>query len=81
MREGGVLVIIGCLLGMFGGFAISKALTAISNLLGPSFTAGAHDPRLLIGAPVLLAALAMLACFVPARRSTKIDPLVALREE
>ena len=81
MLFGGVLVIIGCMLGMFGGFAIAKTLTSFSNMLGPSFTAGAHDPRLLIGAPVLLAVLAMLACYVPPRRSTKIDPLVALREE
>jgi predicted permease len=81
MREGGVLVIIGCVVGMAGGFAFSRALGALSSMMGPSFAAGAHDPRLLIGAPVLLAALAMLACYVPARRSTKIDPLVALREE
>jgi predicted permease len=81
MREGGVLVLIGSILGLAGGFAFSRVLSAFSSMLGPSFTAGAHDPRLLIGAPVLLAALAMLACYVPARRSTKIDPLVALREE
>ena len=58
--------------------AIADALT---SMFGPSFLAGAHDPRLILGAPLLLAALAMLACYVPARRSTKIDPLIALREE
>jgi putative ABC transport system permease protein len=81
MREGGVLVIIGCALGMAGGFAFSRITAASSTMMGPSFTAGAHDPRLLLGAPLLLAILAMIACYIPARRSTKIDPLVALREE
>jgi putative ABC transport system permease protein len=48
---------------------------------GPSFAAGSRDPRLIFGAPLLLAGLAMLACYVPARRSAKIDPVIALREE
>jgi len=39
------------------------------------------DPMLLVGAPVLLAALALIACYLPARRSTRIDPAVALRQE
>ena len=81
MREGGVLVAIGCVLGLAAGFGISRVLSALTSMFGPSFLAGAHDPRLLLGAPLLLASLAMLACYVPARRSTKIDPLIALREE
>ncbi len=81
LREGGSLVIAGSVLGLLGAIALSRIATAFSSLFGPAFEAGAHDPRLIIGAPLLLAALAMLACYVPARRSAKIDPLVALREE
>ena len=81
MREGGTLVIIGSVLGYLGAVGLSRAMGAVSNMYGPSFAAGSRDLRLIVGAPVLLAGLAMLACYVPARRSTKIDPLIALREE
>lgn len=81
MREGGMLVIVGSVLGFLGAVGASRALGAVSSLFGPSFAAGTHDPRLIFGAPLLLAGLAMLACYVPARRSAKIDPLIALREE
>ena len=81
MREGGWLVITGSVLGFLWALALSRVLVALSSAIGPSFAAGTREPRLLIGAPILLAALAMLACYVPARRSTKVDPLLALREE
>ncbi len=81
LREGGGLVATGTVLGFAGAFGISRLLSAASSLFGPEIAAGAHDPRLIFGAPLLLAGLAMLACYVPARKSTKIDPLVALRQE
>ncbi len=81
MREGGTLVIAGSVLGFLGAVGVSRALGGLSSIFGPSFAAGSHDPRLIVGAPLLLAGLAMLACYVPARRSVKIDPLIALREE
>ncbi len=81
LGEGGGLVLAGTLLGFIGAFGVSQFLSAASSLFGPSITAGIHDLRLIFGAPLLLAGLAMLACYVPARRSTKIDPLIALRQE
>lgn len=81
MREGGVLVLVGSVLGLLGGVAVSRIVAALATAFGPSFMAGMHDPRLLVGAPLLLAVLAMAACYVPARKSTQIDPLNALREE
>jgi len=81
LREGGTLVIAGSVLGFLGAVGVSRGMEAVSSTFGPTFAAGSHDLRLIFGAPLLLAGLAMLACYLPARRSTKIDPLNALREE
>jgi ABC-type lipoprotein release transport system permease subunit len=56
-------------------------MSAITNEFSDAFSLGVGDPRLLIGAPLLLAGLALLACFIPAHRAMTIDPLKALRTE
>lgn len=81
LREGATLIAVGMVIGFLGAVAVAKSLSAITNAFSDSFTVGVDDPRLLIGAPLLLAALALLACYIPARRAAKIDPLEALRQE
>jgi macrolide transport system ATP-binding/permease protein len=81
LREGAALVSVGTALGFLGAMAMSKILSALTNIFVEAFKVGTDDLRLLIGAPLLLAAVTMLACYVPARRSVQIDPLKALREE
>ena len=78
MKEGAGLVISGTVIGLVMAWAGMRVLSAAF------FTAASvkpSDPRLLIGAPLLLMALALLACYLPARRSTRIDPVVTLRQE
>ncbi len=81
MKEGTALVAVGSAMGFCGAFALSRALAAHSELLARSFHYRVNDPLLIIGAPLLLAGLVMLACYLPARRATEIDPVDALREE
>lgn len=80
LREGAALVSVGTVLGFLGAYALAKMLSALTNVFVSSLEVGSSDPRLLVGAPLLLAALAMLACYVPARRAARIDPLEALRQ-
>ena len=81
MREGAALVVVGSALGVSGAFALARVFSAYSDVLARSFGQRDNNPLLLVGAPLVLAGLAMLACYLPARRATKIDPVSALREE
>ena len=81
LREGTALVGVGTVLGFFGAIGLARVVSALANMLVDALSVGTNDPRLLIGAPLLLAAVAMLACYLPARRAVRIDPLQALRQE
>jgi len=80
LREGAALVTVGTVLGFLGAFALAKLLSSLTNVFVESLNIGTTDLRLLIGAPLLLGGLALLSCYVPARRAMKIDPIKALRE-
>jgi predicted permease len=80
LREGATLVSIGTVLGFLGAFVLAKMLSTLTSAFVDALKVGTNDPRLLVGAPLVLAGLALLACYVPARRAAKIDPLKALRE-
>jgi predicted permease len=78
MKEGAALVTVGTL----AGFALAlPAVRAMSSLFFTVASVRGYDPLLLIGSPLLLAAVALLACYIPARRATRIDPAVTLRME
>lgn len=81
MREGVALVTVGTVVGFLGAVTMAKILSALTSIFAQALNIGTNDPRLLIGAPLLLAGLAMIACYVPARKSIKVDPLIALRQE
>jgi predicted permease len=81
LREGTALVVVGSVLGVSGAYALARVFSAYSDVLARTFGQRDNSPLLLVGAPLVLAGLAMLACYLPARRATKIDPVSALREE
>ena len=75
LRRGTVLAAIGFLIGLPAAFALARL---VSSLL---FGVGAADGFIFSAATFMLAAVAVLACYVPARRAMRVDPMVALRYE
>ncbi len=75
LREGIVLLGIGAGVGLLLSLAVGKVL---SSML---YRVDSFDPVVLIAAPALLAAISLVACYIPARRAARLDPMVALRDE
>jgi putative ABC transport system permease protein len=75
IREGMLLTFAGLVLGVVAGTFVTRVLTDMLFGVTP------RDPLTFVGVPVLLLGVAFLACYIPARRATRIDPLIALRYE
>ena len=69
------LTALGVAVGLLGAFGVARLLRALS----PEFAQG--DPVLAVATTLLLMAVAMFACWLPARRAAKVDPMTALRAE
>jgi ABC-type antimicrobial peptide transport system permease subunit len=75
VRQGMVLAMIGVVIGLAAAFGLARLITTFL------FGVTARDPLVFAGVPALLAAVAFLAVWLPARRASQVDPLVALRYE
>jgi putative ABC transport system permease protein len=73
------LAAVGLSLGTIGGLAVSRAFS--STMSSVLYGVHASDPLTLVSVAALLAVVAVLASYVPARRAAKVDPMVALRRE
>jgi ABC-type antimicrobial peptide transport system permease subunit len=75
LRQGMLLAAVGVFVGIAAALPITHFASTLLYGVSPS------DPLTYVGIALLLLAVATLACYIPARRATRIDPLVALRFE
>lgn len=75
LGNAGRLILVGSAIGMLCAFAAARALESLLYGVRP------HDPAIIVAAPVVLGAIALLACLAPVRRAASIEPMAALRQE
>ena len=75
LQRGLTLAGLGIAIGVAAAFGLTRLLAAMLYGVGPA------DPPTLAGVAALLAAVALLACYLPARRASRIDPVSTLRQE
>ena len=73
IRQGLLLVVVGVALGLLGALALTRVL---SSLL---YEVSATDPMTFAGIALLLVIVSCIACYIPARRAARVDPLIAIR--
>jgi predicted permease len=75
VAHGAVLAAIGATIGLAGAYALARLIESFL------YEVRIHDLRIFVGAPVLLATIALAATIIPAWRASRVDPVVALRQE
>jgi ABC-type antimicrobial peptide transport system permease subunit len=75
LGEGMKIVVIGLASGLIGAAIVSRVFRSMLFNVAPA------DPVTYVSVSAILAGVALFACYIPAQRATRVDPLVALREE